>query len=588
MKRKNVVSRLTTLVLATLACLLLALLAPIFFAHRAVDEPFAGSSVMASPRDLHVVTTPVRLSEAPDLILTRGVLYANGNAAGGLPTSRFVLDAPVFALNVSGFRAAGVSLDSSPMSAAFAPLVEQLTMLGFDTLVVQRGTLQVISSDGTSETISDIDAELTGRRKGVIAARGSMKVRGQKLTFEGALAQIADKATPLRWPMKVNVKGALLEVGFEGQLDVAEDLQISGQTEISTPSIRRAARWFGVPIPVAVGLNAAAFKGQLTWARRSLAIENAKMTIDGNEASGALALNMGGERPLVDGTLAFNAVDLTPYREALRSQSFVFERLTSSWSEFDFSFPILKYFDADLRVSAPKIAMNGFGFGRGAAAITVRSGKMIADIAELELPAGARASAQVAIDSNDLTASYTLRGRVENFEAGSASAAVFGAAVLSGRSTLVLDVASHGETPGEVMRRLSGKASLAMPEGGRLALDVKALRGAAKADASSGWGGLGKAQTSLEQVEARCVLRNGMLFTDAVRGAAGGAGLSATGYVDIVDGRMDLNVAVKSNVPSDRPLTPADLVGGETVSLRGTWREPVVGGPLSDPGEPPN
>ena len=588
MKRKNVVSRLTTLVLATLACLLLALLAPIFFAHRAVDEPFAGSSVMASPRDLHVVTTPVRLSEAPDLILTRGVLYANGNAAGGLPTSRFVLDAPVFALNVSGFRAAGVSLDSSPMSAAFAPLVEQLTMLGFDTLVVQRGTLQVISSDGTSETISDIDAELTGRRKGVIAARGSMKVRGQKLTFEGALAQIADKATPLRWPMKVNVKGALLEVGFEGQLDVAEDLQISGQTGISTPSIRRAARWFGVPIPVAVGLNAAAFKGQLTWARRSLAIENAKMTIDGNEASGALALNMGGERPLVDGTLAFNAVDLTPYREALRSQSFVFERLTSSWSEFDFSFPILKYFDADLRVSAPKIAMNGFGFGRGAAAITVRSGKMIADIAELELPAGARASAQVAIDSNDLTASYTLRGRVENFEAGSASAAVFGAAVLSGRSTLVLDVASHGETPGEVMRRLSGKASLAMPEGGRLALDVRALRGAAKADVSSGWGGLGKAQTSIEQVEARCVLRNGMLFTDAVRGAAGGAGLSATGYVDIVDGRMDLNVAVKSNVPSDRPLTPADLVGGETVSLRGTWREPVVGGPLSDPGEPPN
>jgi AsmA protein len=588
MKRKNVVSRLTTLVLATIACLLLALLAPIFFAHRAVDEPFASSSVMASPRDLHVVTTPLRLSEAPDLILTRGVLYADGNAAGGMPISRFVLDAPVFTLNVSGFRAAGASLDSSPMSAAFAPLVEQLTLLGFETLVVQRGTVHVSSSDGASETISDIDAELTGRRKGVIAARGSMKVRGQRVTFEGALAQIADKATPLRWPMKVNVKSALVEAGFEGHLDVAEDLQISGQTDITTPSIRRAARWFGVPIPVAHGLNAAAFKGQLTWARRSLAIENAKITIDGNEASGALALNLSGERPLVDGTLAFGAIDLTPYREALRSQSFVFERLTSSWSEFDLSFPILKYFDADLRVSAPKMAMSGFGFGRGAAAITVRSGKMIADIAELELPAGARASAQMAIDGNDLAANYTLRGRVENFEAASASAALFGTAVLSGRSTLVLDVASNGETPGEVMRRLSGKASLAMPEGGRLALDVKALRGAAKADASSGWGALGKGQASLEQVEVRGVLRNGMLFTDAVRGAAGGIGLSAAGYVDIVDGRMDLSVGVKPSVPSDRPLTSADLVGGETVSLRGTWREPLVGGRRNDPGDPPN
>jgi AsmA protein len=588
MKRKNVVSRLTTLVLATVACLLIALLAPIFFAHRAVDEPFAGSSVMASPRDLHVVTTAVRLSEAPDLILARGVLYADGNAAGGMPISRFVFDAPVFTLNVSGFRAAGVSLDSAPMSAAFAPLVEQLTLLGFETLVVQRGTLHVTGSDGASETISDIDAEVTGRRKGVIAARGSMKVRGQRVTFEGALAQIADKATPLRWPMKVNLKSALLEAGFEGHLDVAEDLQIAGQTDITTPSIRRAARWFGVPIPVAHGLNAAAFKGQLTWARRSLAIENAKITIDGNEASGALAVNVAGERPLVDGTLAFNAVDLTPYREALRAQSFVFERLTSSWSEFDLSFPILKYFDADLRVSAPKIVMSGIGFGRGAAAITVRSGKMIADIAELELPAGARASAQMAIDGNDLAPNYTLRGRVENFEAASASAAVFGTPVLSGRATLVLDVASNGETPGEVMRRLSGKASLLMPEGGRLALDVKVLRGAAKAEARTGWGGIGKGQTSLEQVEVRGVLRNGMLFTDAVRGAASGIGLSAVGYMDIVDGRLDLSVGVKPSVPSDRPLTSADLVGGETVSLRGTWREPVVGGPRSEPGEPPN
>jgi len=588
MKRKNVVSRLTTLVLATVACLLLAVLAPIFLAHRAVDEPFAGSSVMASPRDLHVVTTPVRLSEAPDLILTRGVLYADGNAAGGMPTSKFVFDAPVFTLNASGFRAAGASLEGSPMSAALAPLVEQLTLMGFETLVLQRGTLHIVSSDGAAETISDLDAEVTGRRKGVIAARGSMKVRGQRVTFEGALAQIADKATPLRWPMKVKAKSALLEVGFEGHLGVAEDLQISGQTDISTSSIRRAVRWFGVPIPVADGLNAAAFKGQLTWARRSLAIENAKITIDGNEANGALALNVAGERPLIDGTLAFNAIDLTPYREALRSQSFVFERLTSSWSEFDLAFPILKYFDADLRVSAPKMAMSGFGFGRGAAAITVRSGKMIADIAELELPAGARASAQMAIDGNDLTPNYTLRGRVENFEAASASAAIFGVAALSGRSTLVLDVASSGETPGEVMRRLSGKTSLLMPEGGRLALDVKALRGVSKADAIPGWGGLGKGQTSLEQVEMRGVLRNGMLFADAVRGAAGGVGLSATGYLDIVDGRMDLSVGVKSNVPSDRPLTRADLVGGEAVRLRGTWREPLLGGADSDPGDPPN
>jgi hypothetical protein len=62
------------------------------------------------------------------------------------------------------------------------------------------------------------------------------------------------------------------------------------------------------------------------------------------------------------------------------------------------------------------------------------------------------------------------------------------------------------------------------------------------------------------------------------------------GQVDIVDGRLDLNIAVKPNVPTDRPLMSADLAGGETVSLRGSWQEPVVGGGQQSGvvGDPPN
>ena len=66
--------------------------------------------------------------------------------------------------------------------------------MGFDTLAIQRGTLHITASDGTSETLSDIDAELTGRRKGVIAGKGSFKVRGQRLHFDGS----ADARSPTR------------------------------------------------------------------------------------------------------------------------------------------------------------------------------------------------------------------------------------------------------------------------------------------------------------------------------------------------------------------------------------------------------
>jgi AsmA protein len=581
MRRKNIISRFATLVLATLALLLLALLAPMLSIQRATDEPFSGYSVMASPRDMHVITAPIRLSDAPDLTLNRGTLYADGNAAGGTPISRFVLDGPVFYLDASGPRTGAPGFEASSAGVgidAIAPLlVDQLVGMGFDTLTLRRGTLYVTGADGSWETIGDIQAELTGRRKGQVSGRGSFMVRGQRLAFDATLAPGAEKRNPPRWPMKLTLKGDMLDASFDGHLNVAESLQLSGQAELATPSLRRAARWFGVPVPNAEGLNAAAVKGLINWARHTLAFEDAKVTLDGNEATGALVLNVAGERPLIDATLAFSALDLTPYVEAARSQSFLFDRQTASWSAFDLSFPVIRHFDADVRISAPKVALKGYGLGRGAATITVRSGKLLADIAELELHSG-KVSAQVTANTNEIVPRYTLRGKVENFEAGPAGAALFGATVLTGRSTLALDIAAAGQTPAEILRGLSGKVALSMAEGGRVALDIKALRAtaAAKANGAPGWGLLAKGQTSLEQIDARALIRDGVLITETVQARSGAMGLAASGRVDLAERTLDLHLSVKPNAPADKPLKPADMAGAEAVTLRGFWQEPFV------------
>ena len=349
---------------------------------------------------------------------------------------------------------------AAPSVETIAPmLVDQLTAMGFDALTIRRGTLYVTAADGSWETIGDIQAELTGRRKGQVSGRGSFTIRGQRLAFDATLAPGTEKRNPPRWPMKVSLKGDLLEAIFEGHLDVAESLQLSGQAELSTPSVRRGARWFGVPVPSSEGLNAATLKAHINWGRHTLAFEDAKVVIDGNEASGALVLHVGGERPLIDGTLAFSALDLTPYVDAARSQTFLFDRQTASWSAFDLSFPLIRHVDADLRISSPKVVVKGYGLGRGAATITVRSGKLLADIAELELYSG-KVGVQVTVNANELVPRYTLRGKVENFEAGSAGTALFGAPVLTGRSTLSLDLAATGQTPAEIVRSVVGQGGL--------------------------------------------------------------------------------------------------------------------------------
>jgi len=578
MRRKKIISRLTTLIVATLGCLLLALLAPVFLAQRAIDEPFLGYAVMASPRDLHVVTSPIRLSEAPHLMLTRGSLYADGNAVVGTPISRFVLDGAVFNLNASGLQAIMPSFEAGPEAAGatfITPLVEQLMAMSFDVLIVRRGTLNITASDGTYEALGDIQAELTGGRKGQIAGKGSFTVRGQRLSFDTTLTSPADKRAPQRWAMKAALKGDLLEASFDGHLDAAEDLQLAGLTELKSPSLRRAARWFGVPISNAEGLNALVVKGQMNWARRTVAIEKAKVTIDGNEATGAVVLNLAGERPLIDGTLAFGGLDLTPYLEAARAQSFVFDRQTASWSVFDLSFPLIKYVDADLRISAPKVVLKDYGLGRGAVTISVRSGKLLAELAELELHSGT-VSGQITANTNELVPRYALRGKIENFEAGPAGASLFGASVLTGRSTLLIDIAGAGQTPAQLLRQLSGKATLSMPEGGKLPLDLKAVRAAAKADGPPGWGQMVKGQVGLDQIEAKALIKDGVLVAETVLARSGAIGLGATGRVDLAEQTLDLRLLMKPNVPTDRPLKPADVVDGEAVALRGSWHTPFV------------
>jgi AsmA protein len=422
---------------------------------------------------------------------------------------------------------------------------------------------------------------VTGRRKGQVGARGTLSVRGQRLAFDATVAPGADKRAT-RWPTRLNLKSDLLEASLEGHVDVADSLQVSGLIEFATPNLRRIARWFGVPVATADGLNATSIKGQINWARRTFALEDAKVSLDGNEAAGALVLNLAGERPLIDGTLAFSALDLTPYVEAARSQSFLFDRQTASWSAFDLSFPLIRHFDADLRISAPKVVVKGYGLGRGAATITVRSGELLADIAELDLYAG-KVSAHITANANEIVPRYTLRGKLEGFDAGTAGPALLGANVLAGRSTLSLDIAASGQTPAEVLRSASGKAALAMADGGKLGLDVKALRAAAaKAGGAPGWGVLAKGQTSLDQVEARGLIRDGVIITEHVQARSGTLGLAASGRVDLSERTLDLHLSVVPNAPADRPLKTPELKGAEAVTLRGFWQEPLVR--LQEPG----
>jgi hypothetical protein len=164
---------------------------------------------------------------------------------------------------------------------------------------------------------------------------------------------------------------------------------------------------------------------------------------------------------------------------------------------------------------------------------------------------------------------------------------LFGSAPLTGRATIAVELTSSGYSAPEIVGRLSGKAGLTMPEGGRLALDLKALHETAKArGAMRGWGKLAKALSAVDRLEARALVIDGIAFAEEMHARAGAMGLAASGRLGLGDGNMEVRVLLKANVPSDRPLKHTDMLGGEMVSVRGPWQEPLVRGEDAEFGGP--
>jgi AsmA-like C-terminal region len=587
MRGNTVMRRLRKLALAVLACLVFAVLAPMYFAERARDDTFAGSAVLASPRDLHVITVPVRLSSAPDLMLNRAVIYDYDLMAPPGATSQVLLDGPVLTLNAAGLRASGAT-DPDPTAAAepLPHIIQQISALGFDLIAIRRGTLHITMLDGSVETLTDIQAEVKKTRRGQIASLGSFTMRGQRLAFDATFGQ-PDKKQPQRWPLQVSFRGNLLQGTFEGQADLSEDVQLAGKTELAIPSLRRIGRWFGLPLYVTEGFNAATIKGDLAWARRSLAFEKAHIVVDGNEGNGGVVLNLAGERPRLEATLDFAGLNLTPYLDAMRTQLFGFELPVTWGAAFDASLPMIRYLDADMRISANRVTLKDYAFGQGGATITAQSGKLHADIAELEVPGGGTLTAQVTAIMTEAAPRYAVRAKAENLEMGPASASFLGSPALTGRAGLTFDLTSTGYSLTELARRLSGKAALSMPEGGRVALDLRAVRQAAKAG-HRGWVGLAKSHTNVERLEARSLIIDGVAFAEDIQARAGTLALALAGRFGLVDGNMDARLLLKSDAPPDGSQKPADSanVANEAVTLRGPWPDPLLRSEEPEPVRP--
>ncbi len=558
--------------------------------------------VEASPGDSFTFISPIALSRMPLVAVERGtvsaidtkgkavsILTVLGGAAGTEGTAHkphLRLDNARIRIDIGRDRSDG-SVETE-FGERLGPFVQALAATEYDKLSVRRSVLVIEGLGETIEQIDDVQADIA-RHGERVTIKGTAIVRGRPLRFEAttlstALTALAGTERKRgRRPVDFKIEAADAQISFRGEL-TADDggLGLLGQGSLAASDGRSLARWFGAYWPSGPGLRDIAVEGQMRLAKQTLSFEQAALSVDGNEGTGAVALRFKAPRPQISGTLAYSTFDLRPYLTQRRQGSSRIPDLSALMADA-LTVPLGMHLNADLRISADRLQLAGVKLGRLAATITLKDGRLLADLAEVGFDHGV-GQGQIGADFTGYVPKVTIRGRLNNTDLGRLSQALAGEPLVETLATLVADLVASGTTMSELLHNLTGKLSIQSNTGGRVGIDLAQLFTAVDGEPGEvmGWGKAVSGRTTFEHLDLELVLKHGVLSAKNCELRSGDVSWVATGMVNLPFRQMDLRVAqqqimsASANQASPEPQVGSSRQQAALYELRGPWSEPHI------------
>ena len=178
--------------------------------------------------------------------------------------------------------------------------------------------------------------------------------------------------------VKLRLTGAPLKVAFDGSASDQPTLKVDGTLSVESASLRDALRWAHTGELPFGGFGRFALRAQSSLAAGVASLSGVNVELDGNSAEGVMTLSA--DQRTVQGTLAADALDLTPYVSGIH----ILAANERAWDHLPIALDGMADFDLDLRVSAATVKIASAQLGRTAAAATVRNGKLDVAIGEAQ------------------------------------------------------------------------------------------------------------------------------------------------------------------------------------------------------------
>ena len=255
----------------------------------------------------------------------------------------------------------------------------------------------------------------------------------------------------------LNLNGALALTPFPHFL---------GQIDGAAPSLRAAAQWLGMPLPLPGPYRDATLKGEASLDPDLLSFPSLSISVDGNALDGAASIRLDGQRPQIAATLAGASVNLGPMTEDWPAMA-----AGGQWSHDSFPASHLGGADLDLRLSANHVRLGDFQADAAALSAILKNGRLDLSLAEASAYSGqVRARAIIAESGTG----FDLRGSVsaEKIDVAALLWDGFKRQALTGVGRGGLTFETSGDSYYELASHLDGRGDLAIDKGEIYGLDL--------------------------------------------------------------------------------------------------------------------
>jgi AsmA protein len=548
--------------------------------------------VLAEIREVTGLEPVFRGKASVSLFPTGSVNFADvvlGDAKEpALSAERLTARLRFFPLLIGRVEIADVALENPRIAIDFQPngqsnwsaLIEALTrsqttahrLTAFSEMRINGGTV-VIRDDARhlNETLYGVEFSLAWPSiSKSFGATGRFVWHDAPMDASLTLGDFAAALAGSRSGLKLRVSGEPMKAAFEGAISLKPTVKIEGTLAADAASLRSALVWTGQkPLPGG-GFGRFAIKARTNVVGGSISLSSVNVELDGNAAEGVLTF-AGDGRKILQGTLAADALDLTPYISTIR----LLTANERAWNNGRITLDGLAGLDIDLRLSAANVTVSTAKLGRTAVAANLRGGHLVITIGEAQAYNGV-IKGSLALANSEQSVDVKSQLQFTDVDLESCLGQLFGLRRLEGKGNIQLAVEGTGDSILAVTQTLSGTATLTGTNGALAGLNVEQLLRRLERRPLSGGGEFRSGRTPYDKITVALKINQGMVTAEDVKVEGATVVLGLVGSASIPARELDLKGTAALVAPPKPGAAPFEL----PFIVQGSWDDPIM---LPDP-----